>query len=233
MKSPAVKKSGMANNFSGFNKLIKLNFQLNRKKKKTILFRINAFAFFLILVGVIGTVPTLYFKMTGNGTSSQKIPLNLVHTNKPMVKPPNIISGYPEDLQIPSLNFNLTIIPGYYNQTTGTWNLTNTEAQFATPSVVPNNYYGNTLIYGHDRTAVFASLNLIQLNSLAYVTTKNGYRFNYQYQYTYAVNPSNTSIFDYQGAPILTLQTCSGNFYQNRQMYVFKYLGYDKLPLQS
>jgi LPXTG-site transpeptidase (sortase) family protein len=127
---------------------------------------------------------------------------------------------------IPSLNINLQVIPGNYNPNTGTWTLSLDKAQFAELSVQPNNESGNTFIYGHYRREVFAYLHLIKPGAQALISTNNGYTFSYSFQNTEALDPTNTSIFTYQGSPRLTLQTCSGSFFQHRQMYYFQYNGY-------
>jgi len=151
---------------------------------------------------------------------------------KPPVLPkkPDVISGIPIEIKIASqIPLDLQVVPGYYDASTGQWNLSLTQAQYATPTVEPNNYEGNTLIYGHYRPAVFAYLHLIRPGNTATVITSNGYAFTYTYESTQAFDPTDTSIFSYQGAPRLTIQTCSGTFMQHRQMYYFKYDGYKKI----
>lgn len=131
-------------------------------------------------------------------------------------------------LTIPSLGLTLPIIDGVYSPSTGRWTLTTNKVQYATPSVAPNNLKGNTLLYGHYRREVFASLHTIQPGASASIDTATGTRFNYIYTSTEALDPRDTSVFTYQGVPRLTLQTCSGSFYQHRQMFYFRYAGYTK-----
>jgi hypothetical protein len=33
--------------------------------------------------------------------------------------------------------------------------------------------------------------------------------------------PTDATLFEYKGKPILTIQTCSGVWYQNRQLFTF------------
>lgn len=139
-----------------------------------------------------------------------------------------VFSGSPVELIIPSLHFDLQVVDGYYNPKTGGWNVSNTQAQFATPSTEPNNISGNTLLYGHYRPEVFAYLHLIKPGATATIKTDNGYSFTYTYTNTQAYDPSDTTIFSYSGAPRLTIQTCSGTFMQNRQMFYFAYNSYTK-----
>jgi sortase (surface protein transpeptidase) len=142
---------------------------------------------------------------------------------------PDTVSGTPVKIQIPSLSMSLQVIPGYYYPASGEWTLTLDKAQYATPSIEPNNIEGNTLIYGHYRPEVFAYLHLIKPGAQAIITTKNGYQFMYTFQNSTAYDPTDTSIFLYKGVPRLTIQTCSGSFFQHRQMYYFKYAGYKKI----
>lgn len=139
-----------------------------------------------------------------------------------------LVTGVPVQITIPSLDMTRQVIPGSYNPNDGEWTLTLDKAQYALPSVQPNNEEGNTLIYGHYRPEVFAYLHLIKPGAEAQVVTSNGYTFTYTYEYSQAFDPTNTSIFNYQGPPRLTVQTCSGDLFQHRQMYYFKYDGYTK-----
>ncbi|MFI5275462.1 MAG: sortase [Candidatus Saccharimonadales bacterium] len=141
---------------------------------------------------------------------------------------PGMVSGTPDEIKILSLHMDLPVINGYYNAQNGQWTLTLNKAQYATPSVPPNNESGNTLIYGHYRTEVFAYLHLIKPGAEADVITNNGLTFKYTFQSSQPFDPTDTSIFLYQGAPRLTIQTCSGSLFQHRQMYYFKYDGYVK-----
>jgi LPXTG-site transpeptidase (sortase) family protein len=132
------------------------------------------------------------------------------------------IQGAPTQLNIPSLSMTLPIQNGVYNPRTKQWTLSLNEAQYATVTPMPNNKAGNTFIYGHYRTEVFERLHDIQAGAQAIVSTGNGHTFTYQLTSAHITNPSDTSLFKYQGPPILTIQTCSGLFFQNRQLFTFK-----------
>jgi hypothetical protein len=188
---------------------------------------LKIFAVVLVIAGLAIAVPLGHFWLQDRAALSHNVgtvpaqPLRL----KPLA---NLITGEPVGIAIPSLNMNLQVIPGVYNKQSGQWTLTLDKAQFAEPSVPPNNEAGNTFIYGHYRPEVFAYLHHIVPGAQAIISTDNGYQFTYTYQTTAAFNPTDTSIFTYQGAPRLTIQTCSGAFMQNRQMYYFQYDGYSK-----
>jgi LPXTG-site transpeptidase (sortase) family protein len=144
----------------------------------------------------------------------------------PAVKSATYISGSPTRVQIPSLNIDLPIIPGYYNAKTQQWTLTTDKVQYATITSLPNNEGGNTFLYGHYRKNVFANLHAIKEGAETDVTTDNGHTFHYQLTGIKVVSPDDSdSVFDYQGAPILTIQTCTGLFFQNRQLFTFTLTG--------
>lgn len=181
----------------------------------------------LVVLGIVGIAPTIYYQTTDAGSIN---PGNIKQMSSAASKlPPVTVSGQPAEIIIPDLAIDLPVVNGYYNRAEGTWTLTSDKAQFATPSVIPNNARGNTLIYGHYRAEVFARLHLIKDGSLVQVKATNGYVFTYRYIGAYATNPTDTSIFEYQGAPLLTIQTCSGSWFQNRQMYQFAFVGFQKV----
>jgi LPXTG-site transpeptidase (sortase) family protein len=135
---------------------------------------------------------------------------------------PNVIDGQPVRFQVPSLGMNLAVIPGYYDTKTGQWTLTRDKVQYAAITPEPNNESGNTFLYGHYRQQVFARLHLIKPGSEAIVTTSNNHVFYYKLRNVSVVNPNDSaSIFNYSGKPILTVQTCTGLFFQNRQLFTF------------
>lgn len=133
-----------------------------------------------------------------------------------------VVSGEPASLSIPSLGLNIDVTPGVYNKQTRQWTLTLDKVQYAVMTPEPNNQGGNTFLYGHYRKGVLATLHNIQPGAKAIVTTKNGKVFTYTFVSDRIVAPEDSAgIFDYQGAPILTIQTCTGVFFQNRQLFVF------------
>jgi LPXTG-site transpeptidase (sortase) family protein len=139
----------------------------------------------------------------------------------PTTGQPNVVEGQPSELLIPSLKYDLPVIPGVYNPKTKTWTLSLSEVQYATVTPEPNSASGNTFFYGHYRRAVFASLHTIQIGATAIVKTTNGHSFYYQLVSERITNPADTSLFSYKGKPILTIQTCTGLFFQNRQLFTF------------
>lgn len=143
-------------------------------------------------------------------------------------KKPSVVTGHPVSLRIPSLSVDLPIIDGAYNATNGEWTLSEDKTHYALPSSLPNNESGNTLIYGHNNKLVFGRLYTISPGAEAIITTNNGYRFVYQFTNAEQIKPTNTTVFIYDGAPRLTLQTCSGYYMQNRHMHYFTFVRYEK-----
>ncbi len=131
------------------------------------------------------------------------------------------ISGLPAHIDIPSVGISDDIDLGYYNKSTQTWSLSLTNAEYATITPEPNNGGGNTFIYGHNRWAVFYKLLKVQPGDEAIITTTNNHQFTYKMVGQRTTQPNDNSLFTYQGPPILTLQTCSGLWYQNRSLFVF------------
>lgn len=131
------------------------------------------------------------------------------------------ISGIPVHINIPSLDLELPVDKGYYNNQTQTWTLSGTHAHYAIASSISNIKGGNTFIYGHNNKFVFAKLNQIKTDAIVQITSDNGHRFYYMFRGAVDVNPADTSLFAYQGKPILTVQTCSGSWYQNRRLFMF------------
>lgn len=135
------------------------------------------------------------------------------------------ISGKPTRLVIPTLNIDIAIIDGVYDAVSKTWTLSNDKAQYAMMTPQPNNQAGNTFIYGHAKPAVFAKLPKLELGAKVMLYSENGHVFTYIYRSAYETSPNDSSLFDYQGAPILTLQTCSGLWSQNRFLMTFDLVG--------
>jgi LPXTG-site transpeptidase (sortase) family protein len=182
----------------------------------------------LLILGLAGSMPAIYYHFSNNGSvSNHGLPIAAAESN--IDNSAALISGQPVSISVPSLNINLPVINGYYDQKTKNWTLTSNKAQFAAATAQPNNLSGNTFIYGHALNNVFGHLNKIQPGAMVTITTANGYQFTYKFVSTYATQPTDMSVLSYHGSPILTVQTCSGTWYQNRQMYLFSYQGYSKI----
>ncbi len=141
--------------------------------------------------------------------------------SKPVGAPAQPVSGKPVRFQIPALNIDLPIIDGHYDEGSKTWTLSKDKVQYAVNTPLANNTEGNTFIYGHNRAGVFKTLYQIKPGDKAIVTADTGHVFTYKFKAAYETSPSDQSLFQYQGSPIMTVQTCSGIWYQNRQLFTF------------
>lgn len=131
------------------------------------------------------------------------------------------VSGTPTHIAVPSVGISVDVEPGYYDKAKQTWTLSNTKAEYATITPRANDASGNTFIYGHNRWEVFYKLLKVQPGDEAIVTTDNNRTFTYKMMAQKITKPTDDSLFHYQGPPILTLQTCSGLWYQNRSLFIF------------
>ncbi len=137
--------------------------------------------------------------------------------------PIKIIAGLPLRIVVPTLGLDLPIDKGEYNQTTNSWTLSGYHAQFATMTALANDHQGNTFIYGHNNKYVFGRLRLLNPGDPIVIYTDNNLVFHYRYDSAVNVGPDDTSVLSYQGPPILTIQTCSGNWNEWRRMYKFTF----------
>jgi len=178
------------------------------------------------LIGLAGIAPSAYYqhrtavgvKSAIAATSDQ--PTITTHV---MVEKPQAITGKPVRLVIPTLNLSLAVQDGIYDTKSGRWTLSNNDVHYALMTMQPNDQQGNTLIYGHYRPGVFATLHTIKSGAEIRVVADNGYTFIYTFREAKTVDPSDTSILSYEGKPMLTLQTCTGAFMQNRQLFSFDF----------
>lgn len=139
------------------------------------------------------------------------------------------LQGVPNRLVIESIGVDLPVQIGTYDQSSGEWTVGDDSAYFADNSVPPNNSNGTTLIYGHAKAPIFASLSGLQAGAKADVYTSNGRVFHYIYQSVDNVDPNDTSIFRVSGPPELTLQTCTGPWDMYRALYHFQLNGANKV----
>jgi len=142
------------------------------------------------------------------------------------VKPTvTLISGRPVRIVIPSEEVDLPLIPGTYDPGTDSWTLSGYEAQFAVKSAPANNIGGETFIYGHNNDYVFGALRHVtpSVGAEALLYTNNGHIFAYKFEKTWSVGPDDVATLDYQGPPVLLIQTCTGSLNELRTMYFFTF----------
>jgi LPXTG-site transpeptidase (sortase) family protein len=141
--------------------------------------------------------------------------------SQPVKNPDPLITGTPVHITIPNVGIDLSVIPGYYYPSDQSWTLSLDNAQWGTMTAKPNNKSGDTYIYAHYRLHVFYTLPHVKPGDEAVVTTDNGHVFTYKFVNSSVTVPTDTSLFNYKGKPILVLQTCTGVWYQYRQLFIF------------
>lgn len=174
------------------------------------------------VVGLAGVVPSAYFWYSNRQVTQAASNNHVPTVTKPtVVEASKTITGKPVRLLVPSLGMDLSVVDGMYDTNTGQWTLSLDKVHYALMTVQPNDKQGNTLIYGHYRPEVFAYLHTIQKGALVKIKTENNHTFTYKFTGSKVVNPTDTSVLSYEGKPMLTLQTCTGAFMQNRQLFSF------------
>lgn len=138
--------------------------------------------------------------------------------------PQKLIQGRPVTVYLPDVELQRTIIDGDYNPDNRSWTLSGQYAHFATISMLPNNKTGNTFIYGHNTPAVFAGLKNLRAGNTAFIRVDSGETFVYRYIKSTEVYPEDVSILGQTIKPTLSLQTCTGLWYQKRTVYQFEFV---------
>ncbi len=147
-----------------------------------------------------------------------------LQNNDPGYNSAPLVEGTPVRISAPSVDIDLEVTPGYYYPTTKSWTLSLDKAHWGVMTTKANNKSGVTFIYGHNRRQVFSALPKIKLGDEALVTTEKGHTFTYKFVKSTVTKPEDTSIFTYKGKPVLVLQTCTGLWYQDRQLFVFDFI---------
>ena len=174
---------------------------------------------FYVAVGLVNIASVFTLMAVNNPVSSSRAVS--IPQAKAIVQKPDTVIGKPVRLVIPSLNITLAIDEGNYNPADASWTLSGYNAQFAMPTHLANDQTGNTLVYGHNNKYVFGPLKQLQPGAIVEIMTDNNHLFYYKLQSVYTIQPDDVSIFAYDGPPILTLQTCTGNWNELRTMSAF------------
>jgi LPXTG-site transpeptidase (sortase) family protein len=184
------------------------------------------FGLIITIVGAVIVLPGLYYKQQ----ASARAVIPIVINKEPLPVAPEIKTGHPIRLIIASADIDISVTDGIYNESARTWNVSNTEAHFATITNQPNNYSGNTFIYGHNRPEVFYRLpKKTVAGDKAVIYTDNGLIFTYELREISETNPQDVSSLSIlQEKPVLTLQTCSGAYFQNRQLFTFDFVSVEE-----
>lgn len=181
---------------------------------------------FLLWQGISPLFPSISNRA---GAQQNTIYLAQPALTKPRPKDIVIQSGTPTRIIIPELAIDKTVLPGVYDNTSNTWGVSDAGVHYAGPSVPANDHSGSTLIYGHNNKYTFGPLQYLEPGDLVMVITENNLQFTYKYVAVNDYSPNDTSIFDYDGPPTLSLQTCTGWLNEIRSLYTFNLQTVEKI----
>ncbi|MGB4800641.1 MAG: sortase [Candidatus Saccharimonadales bacterium] len=140
------------------------------------------------------------------------------------------LSGRPVHLSIPALGKQWDVLEGSYSTGSRTWTLNSTHVFWANLSEKLNTTQGTTLLYAHAQEQLFGDLPKLSLGDEVIVRTDNGYDFRYRLVGGETVMPDQSAVaFKKNGAPRLLLQTCTGAWWQKRQLFAFDILEVKKV----
>lgn len=187
---------------------------------------INLAAVSMIVGGIVLLVVAAQLRSRNAHIQAQPA-LTAENSSAKVIKERSVAQGKPTALTIPEAGISNSVVDGVFDPQSGQWTLTLDKVQHAVMTYQPNNSHGLTFMYGHNRRGVFAQLPALKKGAIAEVKTSNGHTFYYRFRSSRVTSPDDISVFSYQGPPILVLQTCTGIFFQNRQLFTFDFIGVD------
>lgn len=126
-------------------------------------------------------------------------------------------SFIPVELRIASIGKNISLVKGFYSQSNTDWTLSDVEAQYIAYEQSKSFY-----IYGHNSTYIFGDLPQLQQGDQVSLVSLNNIVRKYAFTDKKTVTPYEVDVLNIQGKdPQLILQTCSGWYGQNRDVYYF------------
>lgn len=131
-------------------------------------------------------------------------------------------SGKPTRIIVEQFNIDLPVIDGVYDKRSRSWSLSFDAAHYALITPSPNTVAGNTFIYGHNTKSIFGELEKLTKNDQVKVVTDKGDKFLYSLRDVKEVAPTDVASLTPTTKPMLTIQTCSGNWDEKRMMLTFE-----------
>lgn len=125
----------------------------------------------------------------------------------------------PVEIIIPSIQIDLKVEPGQIKDRV--WLISDSEATFLNTSAIPGTN-GNTVIYGHNKKAIFGSLPYLSLGQKIIIKTKSGKIYNYIADQKYFVGPDRVDLVSPKNSDELTIYTCWGLFDSQRAIVTAK-----------
>lgn len=175
----------------------------------------------LVALTVVGVVAIVAYSLSTLHRVNARPSISVQQNSSTTLSSKYVIKGRPTKVIIPALALENKLETGVYDAKTHTWSLSQVNAHYAEQSAPANLEGGNVFVYGHNSKNIFGRLNQMVLGQEAILETTNQLRFYYQLASISEVQPSDVWALDYSGPPILTIQTCTGNWNEKRQMFRF------------
>jgi LPXTG-site transpeptidase (sortase) family protein len=119
----------------------------------------------------------------------------------------------PIEIIIPSTQIDLKVEPGQIKD--GVWQISSSEATFLNTSTPPGES-GNTVIYGHNKKAIFGNLPYLSVGQKVSLKTQSGKIYNYEVVEKFFVGPDRVDLVSPSDHEELTIYTCWGLFDSQR-----------------
>jgi LPXTG-site transpeptidase (sortase) family protein len=192
-----------------------------------------AFVIYNLATLVIG-IPFLWNVFSAsNKTSAQSHPQVVREVKQQTTSNLGIYVGeasWPTRVVIPVEGIDLTVTGSY--EKAGQWDISNSGANFAINTAVPDGKTGNTALFGHDISAIFYNLHWLLAGDLVKVYA-NGFIYTYSVTGNTTVIPTDVSVMDQTTEPRLTLITCTGWLSENRYVVIAKFIGKEPVNLTT
>jgi sortase A len=134
----------------------------------------------------------------------------------------NYVAAYwPNRVLMKNVQIDLPLTGSMENQ--GAWEVSETGANFAINTAIPNGQSGNTVIFGHDRPNLFRNIHNLKAGDQIIV-------YGADKPYAYAVDsfkivkPTDVSVMSQTKSATLTLITCDGWLSQDRFVVTAHYV---------
>ncbi len=124
-----------------------------------------------------------------------------------------VASYWPTRIVIDKVNIDLPLIGSMESQ--GDWDVSETGANYAINTAMPNGQSGNTVIFGHDRPQLFHDIHELEVGDVITVMSQ-GHEYKYRVSGSKVVQPTDVSVMNQTVKPTLTLITCDGWLSQDR-----------------
>lgn len=188
--------------------------------------RLGILTLYVILAAIVAT-PYISKAITSK-TNVQKVSAltQELATTKPTEEP---FSEQATALKIERIGVDVPVIPGNYNLTNQTWDLSGNKAHLLAGLADPiNNTGGFSFIYGHNNKNVLGKTKQLLKNDVLVIFTTSGRKVYYAYDYDIEVTPEQTSVLtDGRKPNYVAIMTCTGLYDQHRRVMYFRYVGYE------